>query len=216
VGRPSPLPIRSSRGYLEAIPHPPWQGARRAGALEPNNEWCAIAKTFGLKLARAYYRQRRWDFARAMSANIYGTGDNFVLSSSHVLADLIRKVYEAGLAGADHITIWEPELGGREFLRAGDRSDVCVSLMKTQSGERHISAGSDEQSTILDPACFVCRVVRFAGNICNDLSKRDGRLRKLTSANKLRVLGWRLSIGLRDGPLETYREIAAARLSQSR
>ena len=41
-----------------------------------------------------------------MPTNLYGPGDNFDLTTSHVLPALIRKAHEAKVAGAKELTIW--------------------------------------------------------------------------------------------------------------
>ena len=65
------------------------------GPLEPTNEWYAIAKIAGIKLCQAYRKQHGADFISAMPTNLYGTGDNYDLETSHVLPALIRKMVEA-------------------------------------------------------------------------------------------------------------------------
>ncbi|MFT2520459.1 NAD-dependent epimerase/dehydratase family protein, partial [Escherichia coli] len=82
------------------------------------NEWYAIAKIAGIKMAQACRIQRGDDFISAMPTNLYGFGDNFDLKSSHVLPALIRKAHEAKLRGDDHMTIWGTGSPRREFLHA--------------------------------------------------------------------------------------------------
>lgn len=175
------------------------------GPLEETNEWYAVAKIAGIKLAQAYRRQHGVDFISAMPTNLYGQGDNFDLTSSHVMPALIRKAHEAKLEGADHIVIWGTGTPRREFLNADDCADACVFLMKTYSDFQHVNVGSGEDLTILELAELVCDVVGFNGKIVTDTSKPDGTPRKLMSADKLRGLGWSPTIKLRDGVADAYR-----------
>ncbi|MDP3379298.1 MAG: GDP-L-fucose synthase, partial [Brevundimonas sp.] len=139
--------LGSSCIYPKEAPQPIPESALLTGPLEPTNEWYAIAKIAGIKLAQAYRRQHGRDFISAMPTNLYGPGDNFDLNTSHVLPALIRKTHEAKMAGADQITIWGTGAPRREFLHADDCADACVFLMKTYSGIDHVHVGSGQEIT---------------------------------------------------------------------
>ncbi len=175
------------------------------GPLEPTNEWYAIAKIAGLKLAAAYRRQYGSDFISAMPTNLYGPFDNFDLQSSHVLPALLRKAHQAKVAGAASLTIWGSGTPRREFLHVDDCADALVHLMQTYSGEQHVNVGTGDDISILDLARLVSRVVGYQGEIVRDMSKPDGTPRKLLDVSKLKGLGWSPRIGLEDGIAATYR-----------
>jgi len=196
--------LGSSCIYPKLAPQPIPEDALLTGPLEPTNEWYAIAKIAGIKLAQAYRRQHGCDFISAMPTNLYGPGDNFDLNTSHVLPALIRKAHEAKVAGADHITIWGTGAPRREFLHADDCADACVFLLKHYSDFEHVNVGSGEDIAILDLARLVCEVVGFTGQIRTDTTKPDGTMRKLMSGNKLKALGWQAKIGLREGVEGVY------------
>jgi GDP-L-fucose synthase len=197
--------LGSSCIYPKMAPQPITEDAFLTGPLEPTNEWYAIAKIAGIKLAQAYRKQHGADFISAMPTNLYGPGDNFDLKSSHVLPALIRKAHEAKQRGNDSITVWGTGSPKREFLHADDCADALVFLLKTYSGHEHVNVGSGEDISILDLARLVCEVVGFEGEIVHDLSKPDGTPRKLMSADSLRSMGWAPSIDLKEGIAETYR-----------
>ena len=196
--------LGSSCIYPKFAPQPIPEDALLTGPLEPTNEWYAIAKIAGIKLAQAYRRQHGRDFISAMPTNLYGPGDNFDLNSSHVLPALIRKAHEAKIAGAPSITIWGTGTPRREFLHVDDCADACVHLMKTYSDFEHVNVGSGEDVTILELAQLVCQVVGFTGQIVTDTSRPDGTPRKLMSADRLRAMGWSPQIGLKDGITSAY------------
>jgi len=196
--------LGSSCIYPKFAPQPITEDALLTGPLEPTNAWYAIAKIAGIKLAQAYRKQHCSDFISAMPTNLYGLGDNFDLTSSHVMPALIRKAHEAKLARADHIVIWGSGTPRREFLNADDCADACVFLMKTYSDMQHVNVGSGEDLTILELARLVCSVVGFQGDIVTDPTKPDGTPCKLMSADKLRALGWTPSISLEDGIRSAY------------
>lgn len=201
--------LGSSCIYPKFAPQPITEDSLLTGPLEPTNEWYAIAKIAGIKLAQAYRRQHGRDFISAMPTNLYGPGDNFDLNSSHVMPALIRKAHEAKLAGAKSIEIWGTGTPRREFLHVDDCADACVFLMQNYSDAEHVNVGSGEDVTILELTRLVCDVVGFEGEITHDLSRPDGTPRKLMSGDKIRALGWAPRIGLREGIEDAYRAFLA-------
>ena len=197
--------LGSSCIYPKFADQPIVEDSLLTGALEPTNEWYAIAKIAGIKLAQAYRQQHGRDFISAMPTNLYGPNDNFDLNSSHVLPALIRKAHEAKLRGDRSMEIWGTGSPRREFLHADDCADALVFLMKTYSDFQHVNVGSGEDVTILELTRLVCQVVGFEGEIVHDVSKPDGTPRKLMSADRLRAMGWAPKIPLREGIDQAYR-----------
>lgn len=214
VGVEKLLFLGSSCIYPKFADQPIVEDALLTGPLEPTNEWYAIAKIAGIKLCQAYRKQYGDDFISAMPTNLYGPGDNYHPENSHVIPALIRKAHEAKLAGAASMEIWGTGTPMREFLHADDCADALVHLMKVHSEPEHVNVGSGEDLPIKDLARLVMEVVGFEGELTHDLSKKDGTLRKLMSADRIRALGWKPSISLRDGLAHAYecfkREQAAA------
>jgi GDP-L-fucose synthase len=202
--------LGSSCIYPKEAPQPIPEDALLTGPLEPTNEWYAIAKIAGIKLAQSYRKQHGSDFISAMPTNLYGPGDNYDLNSSHVLPALIRKAHEAKETGADHIVIWGTGTPRREFLNSDDCADACVFLMKTYSDFEHVNVGSGEDLPIIDLARLVCEVVGFKGDIVTDTTKPDGTMRKLMSGEKLKTMGWSPKIELRNGIEGAYAAFMAA------
>jgi GDP-L-fucose synthase len=196
--------LGSSCIYPKFAPQPIPERALLTGPLEETNEWYAIAKIAGIKLCQAYRAQHRLDFISAMPTNLYGPGDNFDLTTSHVLPALIRRAHEAKLRGDTTFTIWGTGQPLREFLHVDDCADALVLLMEHYSGAEHVNVGSGTDLTILALAETVCRIVGFQGRIVNDLTKPDGTPRKLMAADRLLAMGWRPSIGLEEGIRTTY------------
>jgi len=196
--------LGSSCIYPKFAEQPIREDALLTGPLEPTNEWYAIAKIAGIKLAQAYRKQHGADFISAMPTNLYGPGDNFDLASSHVVPALMRKAHEAKLRGDKRIVVWGTGSPRREFLHVDDCADACVHLMKSYSDAEHVNVGSGEELSILELTRIVCEVVGFEGEITVDPTKPNGTPRKLMNVDKIRTLGWRPSIGLREGLIATY------------
>jgi len=196
--------LGSSCIYPKFSPQPIAENTLLSGLLEPTNEFYAIAKISGIKLCQAYRRQYGCDFVSAMPTNLYGPGDNFDLDSSHVIPALLRKAHEAKVDGQKKLVIWGTGTPRREFLHTDDCADALLLIMQSYSDDEHINVGSGEDLPIVDLAKLICEVVGFEGEIVNDLTKPDGTPRKLMSGEKLKRMGWRAKIDLREGLASTY------------
>ncbi|QNE33460.1 GDP-L-fucose synthase [Sphingomonas sp. NBWT7] len=197
--------LGSSCIYPKFAPQPITEDSLLTGPLEPTNEWYAIAKIAGIKLAQAYRRQHGRDYISAMPTNLYGPGDNFDLKGSHVLPALIRKAHEAKLRGERNLEIWGTGTPMREFLHVDDLADACVFLMKVYSEDEHVNIGYGEDVTIREVAGMVMEAVGLDGEVRCDTTKPDGTPRKLMDASKLRALGWSPKIDLHEGIAGAYR-----------
>jgi GDP-L-fucose synthase len=208
IGVEKLLFLGSSCIYPKLAPQPIPESVLLTGPLEPTNEWYAVAKIAGLKLCQAYRRQHACDFISAMPTNLYGPGDNFDLTTGHVIPALMRKAHEAKVSGAAELIVWGSGMPRREFLHVDDAADALVHLMTHYSGEEHVNVGFGSDLTILDLARLIARVVGFSGQISTDRSKPDGTPCKLLNTRKLTSLGWQPKIGLEEGLASTYQWFA--------
>ncbi|MDY6945393.1 MAG: GDP-L-fucose synthase [Pseudomonadota bacterium] len=197
--------LGSSCIYPKFAPQPMPESCLLTGALEPTNEWYAIAKIAGVKMCQAYRRQYGFPAVAVMPTNLYGPGDNFDLQNSHVLPALIRKFHEARQRGASEVVVWGTGTPRREFLHVDDLADACVFLMQRYDSAEPINVGWGEDVSIAELAGLVGEVVGFSGGLRFDATKPDGTPRKLLDVSCLRSLGWAPSIPLRDGIAATYR-----------
>jgi GDP-L-fucose synthase len=177
-----------------------------AGALEPTNQWYAVAKIAGIKLCEAYRRQHGADFVAVMPTNLYGPGDNYHPEHGHVVAALIRRFHEAKAAGAPEVVVWGTGTPRREFLYVDDFADACVFVLKNYSSDQIINIGAGEDLTIAEFARTVADVVGYGGRIAYDASKPDGTPRKLVDVSRLSALGWKARTPLREGLAEAYQD----------
>lgn len=198
------LYLGSSCIYPRQCPQPIREEYLLTGPLEPTNEWYALAKIAGIKLCQAYRKQYGCDFISAMPTNLYGPGDNFDLTSSHVVPALIRKFHDAKVAGQRDVEVWGTGAPLREFLHVDDLADACVFLMERYDGESHINVGTGEDQSIRALAELVREVVYPEAELVFDPSKPDGTPRKLLDVSRLHALGWRHRIGLREGIESSY------------
>jgi GDP-L-fucose synthase len=203
------LYLGSSCIYPRDATQPITEDELLTGPLEPTNEWYAIAKIAGIKLCQAYRRQYGCDFISAMPTNLYGPGDNFDLTSSHVLPALMRKFHDAKLAAEtgspNEVMVWGTGSALREFLHVDDLAAACVYLMEHYSDDSHINVGTGVDLSIRALAETIRDVVNPEAELVWDTSKPDGTPRKLLDISRLRALGWSPSIELGDGIESTYR-----------
>jgi GDP-L-fucose synthase len=209
VGVRKLLFLGSSCIYPKLAPQPMREDMLLTGPLEPTNEWYAVAKIAGIKLAQAMRRQYGADFISAMPTNLYGPGDNYHPEHSHVPAALIRRMDEAKRAGAKSVTIWGTGKPRREFLFVDDLADACIFMLKHYSDTGFLNVGTGEDIAIADFATLVAEVVGFRGKLLFDPSRPDGTPRKLLDVSKLTALGWRARTHLRSGLEAAYADFLA-------
>src|SRR6266542_2990485 len=196
--------LGSSCIYPKFAPQPIPESALLSGPLEPTNEAYAIAKIAGIKLCQAYSREYGANFISAMPTNLYGPNDNFDLETSHVLAALLRKAHEAKTRGDQRLIVWGTGKPRREFLHVDDLASACVFFLVKYDSPEIINVGCGEDISIRELAELICDVVGFDGELAWDTTKPDGTPRKLLDVSKIRALGWKPAVPLRDGIVRTY------------
>jgi GDP-L-fucose synthase len=197
--------LASSCIYPKFATQPISEDALLTGALEPTNEWYALAKIAGLKLCQAYRKQYGRKYISVMPCNLYGPNDNFDLQTAHALPALISKFHAAKQRGAKEVVIWGTGTPMREFLHVDDLADAVVFLMNRYDAAEPINCGAGFDVTIKELAERIARVIGFAGNLVYDVAKPDGTPRKLMDSRRLTALGWEPRIGLDEGIAQTYR-----------
>jgi GDP-L-fucose synthase len=199
------LYLGSSCIYPRECPQPIKEDYLLTGPLEPTNEPYAIAKIAGIKLCQSYRRQYGSNFVAAMPTNLYGPGDNFDLTSSHVLPALMRKFHDAKEAGAAAVTIWGTGTPKREFLHTDDLAAACIFLMRHYQDESsHINVGTGVDLSIGDLALMIRDLIHPSARLVFDATKPDGAPRKLLDVSRIHQLGWRHQIELREGIARVY------------
>jgi GDP-L-fucose synthase len=193
------LNLGSSCIYPKMAPQPLTEEHLLTGALEPTNRAYAVAKIAAIELCDSYRAQHGCNFISAMPTNLYGPGDNFDLSGSHVLPALLRKILQAKEVDRPVVEIWGTGSPTREFLYADDLADACLFLMDNVSEPGPINVGMGEDISIRDLALLISEVVGFKGDFVFDHSKPDGTPRKVLEVSKLRRKGWAAHTGLREG-----------------
>lgn len=196
--------LGSSCIYPRGCPQPIKEEYLLTGPLEETNKPYAVAKVAGLIMCQAFNKQYNTNFISVMPTNLYGPGDNFDPNNSHVLPALIRKFHEAKVTNAPQVTVWGTGKPMREFLFVDDLATACVFLMESYDDKEPINIGTGVDVTIKDLAKLIAEIVGYAGKITFDINKPDGTPRKLLDISRLKNLGWRPKVELKDGIAITY------------
>jgi GDP-L-fucose synthase len=196
--------LGSSCIYPRLAPQPIREEYLLSGPLEPTNEWYAIAKIAGIKMAQAYRKQYGLNAISLMPTNLYGPQDNFDLHSSHVLPALIRKAYEAFCRREKELVVWGTGTPRREFLHVDDLADAAHFLMLNYDEPEIINVGAGTDISIRELVDLIVRISGYNGTVVFDTSKPDGTPRKLLDVSRLSALGWKPTISLDDGVASTY------------
>lgn len=211
--------LGSSCIYPRNAPQPMREDALLTGLLEPTNEPYAIAKIAGIKLCESYNRQygasHGVDYRSVMPTNLYGPGDNYHPTNSHVIPALIRRFHEAKVSGAPSVAIWGSGTPRREFLYVDDMAAASVFVMNldkttydqhTQPMQSHINVGYGSDITIAQVAQTISQTVGYQGKITYDPTQPDGAPRKWMDSSRINALGWQAKVGLEQGLAAAYQD----------
>lgn len=215
--------LGSSCIYPREVEQPMREGALLTGPLEPTNEPYAIAKIAGIKLCESYQRQygstHALDYRSLMPTNLYGRGDNYHPTHSHVIPGLIRRFHEAKLAQTPVVNAWGTGRPLREFLNVDDLAEACVFVMEvareryesvTSPRCSHLNVGSGQELSIRALTELVAQVVGYQGEVRFDPALPDGAPRKLIDSRALMSLGWAPRVALSDGLRAAYQDFLSA------
>ncbi|MFZ1529826.1 MAG: GDP-L-fucose synthase [Ferruginibacter sp.] len=200
------LYLGSSCIYPKMAPQPIKEECLLTGELEQTNEPYALSKIAGIKLAQAYKDQYGANFISLMPTNMYGLNDNYHPEHSHVLPALIRRFHEAKKEDKPDVVIWGTGAPRREFLYADDLGEACVFIMNEYNGREILNVGCGDDVSIKELAELVKEVTGYQGNLVFDTSRPDGTPRKLLDVSRIHALGWKHTIGLKEGITRAYND----------
>ena len=196
--------LGSSCIYPKLCPQPIKEEYLLTGELESTNEAYAIAKIAGIKTCQSYNKQFGTNYLSVMPTNLYGINDNFHPENSHVLPSLIRKFHKAKLSNADSVTIWGDGTARREFLHTDDLAAAVLFLMENYNDSEIVNVGCGQDQTIMELAETIQEVVGFKGYLNFDSSYPNGTPQKILDISKIKLLGWKPNIPLKEGLKQVY------------
>jgi GDP-L-fucose synthase len=202
--------LGSSCLYPRLAAQPISESELLTGALEPSNEYYAIAKIAGIKLCQAYKLDFGCNFITVMPPNLYGPNDHYDLENGHVLPALIRKIHEAKKHGRPTLSLWGSGKPKREFLHVDDLSEALLTLMLQYDELSPINIGANADISIRQLAKLIKDIIGYRGQIKFDVTKPDGTPRKLMDSSRaIQLINWKPSISLENGIRELYGSLEA-------
>jgi GDP-L-fucose synthase len=195
--------LGSSCIYPRNCPQPIKEEFLMTGHLEESNSAYAIAKIAGLELIKSYRKQYGLNWISLMPTNLYGPGDNFNLSESHVLPALIRRFVEAEASEAREITLWGTGSPLREFLHVDDLAKAVVMASENYNDSLHLNVGTGNDLSVKALAELIANQAGFRGEIKWDSTKPDGTPRKVLDVSRITSMGWKPTITLEEGVTST-------------
>ena len=225
VGVDRLLFLGSSCIYPKFAPQPLAEASLLTGPLEPTNRAYALAKIAGVEMCASYNRQFGTHYLAAMPTNLYGPGDNYHPTNSHVIPALIGRFDAARAAGDTEVVVWGTGTPRREFLFSDDMAAAAVHLLTLDdagyaqalapandpNGFPLVNIGYGEDVTIADLAVAVATAVGFTGAIRFDASYPDGTPRKLLDTTRMTALGWVPQVDLAEGLARAVADFRAGR-----
>jgi GDP-L-fucose synthase len=173
------------------------------GPLESTNSAYAVAKIAGIEMINSYRKEHGLDWISLMPTNLYGPGDNFNLSESHVLPALIRRFVEAEASHAEEVTLWGTGSPLREFLHVDDLASAVVMASENYNESMHLNVGTGHDLSIKALAELIADEAEFKGDIKWDSTKPDGTPRKVLDVSRITSMGWKPTITLEEGVAST-------------
>jgi GDP-L-fucose synthase len=170
------------------------------GYPEETNAPYGVAKKAHLLHAQVNAQQYGQQFAYLIPTNLYGPGDKFHPSVSHVIPALIKKCVEAKESGAAHIDVWGTGSASREYLYVEDAAAAIVLAAEKHNGTEPINLGADREITIRETAEAIAEATGFTGTLEWDSSKPDGQpRRRIDPGRAAALLGWKASMDFKEG-----------------
>jgi nucleoside-diphosphate-sugar epimerase len=196
--------VGTTCSYPKFAPIPFNEFALFDGYPEETNAPYGIAKRAALTMLQAYQAEYGLNFNYLIPTNLYGPGDNFDDSSSHVIPALIKKCLQAKANGENKITVWGTGRPTRDFVYVGDVADALILAMEKYDRPEPLNLGSGEEVMISTLVHYIQEATGFDGKIEYDTSKPDGQPRRKLNIKEARwALGWQSTTDLRGGLKKT-------------
>ena len=196
--------LSSSCVYPKLAEQPIKESSLLTGALEDTNSAYAVAKIAGMRLIQAYRQQFNRHWISVMPTNLFGTFDNFSITTSHVLPALIRKFHDAKINNESRVTLWGSGKPKRELMEVDEFARALMLIVEKYDDSETINIGTGKDLSIKEISEIVKEVVGFHGEVVWDQSKPDGTPRKLLDISKITKLGYQPHEDLKTGIAKTY------------
>jgi GDP-L-fucose synthase len=183
------------------------------GYPEETNAPYGLAKKMLLVQGQAYREQYGFNSIHLVPVNLYGPGDSFDPSKSHVIPALIKKCVDARDRGDEWIEVWGTGSASREFLYVDDAAEAIVLAAERYDGAEPVNLGVGREITIRELVETIVRLTRFEGDVRWDASRPDGQPRRALDTSRAREwFGFQAETSFEDGLHKTIEWYEAARV----
>ena len=196
----------SSCMYPKNVTQPMNENQILSGLLEPTNQGYALAKIAGSEIAKTVSQQDKLNWKVLVLSNLYGPGDNFNAESSHLVAAIIAKIYQAKQDSLPEVEIWGSGNSRREFTFVDNVADFVVSnISRVSSWPTLMNLGGGVDYSVNEYYRLVSEIIGYEGRFNHALSKPDGMPKKLLDSSLAIKYGWNPKTDIKVGLLETIR-----------
>ncbi|HNY50035.1 MAG TPA: GDP-L-fucose synthase [Smithella sp.] len=179
------------------------------GYPEETNAPYGLAKKMMLVQSQAYRQQYDFNSIFLLPVNLYGPGDNFDPSSSHVIPALIKKCFDAIDSHSDMLEVWGTGLATREFFYVEDAAEAIYLATLSYNKSEPVNLGAGSEISIKDLVVMIADLSGFSGKIVWDKSKPDGQPKRMLDTSKaLKEFGFKAKTDIQSGlkkTIEWYR-----------
>lgn len=174
------------------------------GYPEETNAPYGLAKKMMLVQSQAYRKQYGFNSIFLLPVNLYGPGDNFDPSSSHVIPALIKKCFDAIDSKSDKLEVWGTGAATREFFYVEDAAEAIYLATLSYNKSEPVNLGSGYEISIRELTKIIADLSGFSGQIVWDKSKPDGQPKRMLDTSKaLREFGFTAKTDIKTGLAKT-------------
>ena len=164
--------------YPKFTPVPFQETSLWDGYPEETNAPYGIAKKAHLIHAQVNRQQYGQKFAYLIPTNLYGPGDKFHPSVSHVIPARIKRCVEAKERGEEKMDVWGTGRASREYLYADDAARAIVMAAELYESSQPVNLGTNHEVTIRETVELIASMVGYDGELVWDPTKPDGQPRR--------------------------------------
>jgi GDP-L-fucose synthase len=159
----------------------------KLGSLEETNFSYGLAKLTATSLINQIDKNSDLNYKVLVLSNLYGLADNFSLENGHLVASVIRKVFQAKEDNANYISAWGTGKPLREFTLVDDVAKfVLENIHSISKMPSNLNLGVGSQHSVRRIYEIVMEVINYKCEIRFENSVPDGIYSKLLDSSYAR------------------------------
>ena len=186
--------------YPENSPVPFLENDIWKGYPEETNAPYGIAKRIMHTHSLSYRKQYDFNSIMLILTNLYGPMDNFKIESSHVVAALIERFYDAKKNNTKEVSVWGNGNSTRDFCYIEDIVSGIILAAEKYDDSKPINLASGKETTIKEVAEIIKKQIGFKGKIIWDENMPIGPNRRNVSIDLAKEkINYNPKVSLEDG-----------------